>query len=59
MIADRQFSSGTASGTTHRTAHSRIDILIRRKSHAAERAALLRLLDAAGQQGLSGNIDFA
>lgn len=42
-----------------RVPHSGIVILIRRKSRLAERAALLRLLDAAGQQGLAGNINFA
>lgn len=40
-------------------AHSGIIILIRRKSRAAERAALVRLLDTAGEQGLRGNINFA
>lgn len=42
-----------------RIPHSGIIILIRRKSRAAERAALLRLLDAAGEDGLRGNINFA
>jgi predicted nuclease of predicted toxin-antitoxin system len=42
-----------------RVVHSGIIILIRRKSRAAERAALLRLLDTAGEQGLRGNINFA
>ncbi len=39
--------------------HSGIIILIRRKSRAAERAAVLRLLDSAGEQGLRGNVNFA
>jgi hypothetical protein len=34
-------------------------ILIRRKSRAQERAALIRLLDKAGESGLRGNINFA
>jgi predicted nuclease of predicted toxin-antitoxin system len=41
------------------TPHHGIVILIRRKSRAAERAALVRLLDAAGETGLCGNINFA
>lgn len=36
-----------------------IVILIRRRSRAAERAALLRLLQRAGPEGLHGNINFA
>lgn len=40
-------------------AHHGIIILIRRKSGALERAALVRLLDSAGDSGLSGNINFA
>ncbi len=42
-----------------RVAHCGIIILIRRKSRALERAALVRLLDSAGESGLSGNINFA
>ena len=42
-----------------RVAHHGIIILIRRKSRALERAALVRLLDAAGESGLSDNINFA
>jgi predicted nuclease of predicted toxin-antitoxin system len=42
-----------------RTPHHGIVILIRRKSRVAERAALVRLLDAAGEAGLCGNINFA
>ena len=39
--------------------HPGIVIVIRRRSRAAERAALLRLVDRAGPEGLSGNINFA
>jgi predicted nuclease of predicted toxin-antitoxin system len=39
--------------------HRGVIVLIRRKSRAAERAALVRLLDAAGESGLRGNINFA
>lgn len=42
-----------------RVAHNGLIILIRRKSRALERAALVRLLDSAGKSGLSGNINFA
>lgn len=42
-----------------RVAHHGIIILIRRKSRALERAALVRLLDSAGESGLSDNINFA
>jgi len=42
-----------------RIPHRGIIILIRRKSRTAERAALLRLLDAAGESGLSSNVNFA
>lgn len=41
-----------------RTHHGLI-ILFRRKSRAAERAALVRLLQNAGEQGLAGNVNFA
>jgi hypothetical protein len=40
-------------------AHRGIIILIRRKSRALERAALIRLLDTAGEPGLRDNINFA
>jgi predicted nuclease of predicted toxin-antitoxin system len=40
-------------------AHHGIIILIRRKSRALERAALVHLLDSAGESGLTGNINFA
>jgi predicted nuclease of predicted toxin-antitoxin system len=39
--------------------HCGIIILIRRKSRAAERAALVRLLDHISESGLSYNINFA
>lgn len=42
-----------------RVAHRGIIILIRRKSRALERAALVRLLDSAGELGLKDNINFA
>jgi hypothetical protein len=42
-----------------RVPHRGIIILIRRRSRALERAALVRLLDAAGEGGLRGNINFA
>jgi hypothetical protein len=33
--------------------------MIRRRSRAAERAALLRLIERAGAEGLADNINFA
>lgn len=39
--------------------HRGIIILIRRKTRAAERAALVHLLDQAGEAGILGNINFA
>ena len=39
--------------------HCGIVIVIRRRSRAAERAALLRLVEGAGEEGLGGNINFA
>jgi predicted nuclease of predicted toxin-antitoxin system len=39
--------------------HHGIIILIRRKSRTAERAALIRLLDNAGEAGITGNVNFA
>ena len=41
------------------TNHAGIIVLIRRKSRALERSALVRLLDRAGESGISGNINFA
>lgn len=34
-------------------------VLFRRKSRAAERAALVRLLASAGDRGLAGNVNYA
>jgi predicted nuclease of predicted toxin-antitoxin system len=42
-----------------RVVHHGILILIRRKSRVLERAALVRLLDSAGESGLRDNINFA
>lgn len=42
-----------------REPHHGIVIVIRRRTRAAERAALLRLLDSAGESGLRNNITFA
>ena len=39
--------------------HAGIIILIRRKSRVAERSALVRLLDTAGESGIRNNINFA
>lgn len=39
--------------------HGGLIILIRRRSRALERAALVRLLDQAGEVGIQGNINFA
>lgn len=39
--------------------HHGIIVLFRRKSRTAERAALVRLLEGAGEQGLANNITFA
>jgi predicted nuclease of predicted toxin-antitoxin system len=41
------------------TSHGGIIILIRRRTRALERAALVRLLDSAGESGIQGNINFA
>ncbi len=40
-------------------AHTGIIIILRRRTRAAESAALLRLLRAAGDGGINGNINFA
>ncbi len=40
-------------------AHPGIIVIIRRKSRMAEKAALLRLLERAGESGLAANINFA
>jgi len=39
--------------------HSGIVVVIRRRTRAAERAALFRLLERAGETGLKNNINFA
>ena len=39
--------------------HAGLIILIRRRTRAQERAALVRLLDSAGESGLRENINFA
>jgi predicted nuclease of predicted toxin-antitoxin system len=39
--------------------HAGLVVLIRRRTRAQERAALVRLLDNAGESGLCGNINFA
>jgi predicted nuclease of predicted toxin-antitoxin system len=39
--------------------HHGIVIIIRRRSRAEERAALLRLLDRAGDRGIGNNVNFA
>lgn len=44
---------------TKHVPHRGIIILIRRKARATERAAVLRLLDVAGESGLNGNTNFA
>ena len=40
-------------------AHAGIIVVVRRKTRAAETAALLRLLRAAGEDGIHGNINFS
>src|SRR5258708_34713389 len=42
-----------------RQPHHGIVVVIRRKSRASERAALFLLLERAGENGLTGNINFA
>lgn len=42
-----------------RISHAAIIVLIRRKSRALARSALVRLFDRAGEPGISGNINFA
>ncbi len=39
--------------------HAGIVILVRRRSRALERAALVQLLDQAGESGIRGNVNFA
>ena len=40
-------------------AHAGIILVFRRKTRAGERAALIKLLDRAGEAGIVGNINFA
>ena len=42
-----------------RSRHAGLIVLIRRRSRALERAALVRLIDAAGEVGIRGNVNFA
>ena len=42
-----------------RQTHHGIIVIVRRRTRAAERAALLRLLERAGEPGLTSNINFA
>ena len=42
-----------------RQTHHGIIVIVRRRTRAAERAALLRLLERAGEAGLTSNINFA
>lgn len=42
-----------------RQPHHGIIVIFRRRTRAAERAALFRLLERAGETGLKGNINFA
>ena len=39
--------------------HHGIIVIVRRRTRALERAALFRLLERAGEAGLTGNINFA
>jgi len=42
-----------------RKLHCGLIILVRRKNRSAERAALIRLIDKAGEEGIESNINFA
>jgi predicted nuclease of predicted toxin-antitoxin system len=44
---------------TARHSHQGLIVVIRRKTRAAERAALFRLLQRAGEAGLRDNVNFA
>jgi len=46
-------------GIARQISHAGSIILVRRKSRALERAALVQLLDSAGETGIRGNINFA
>ena len=39
--------------------HAGVILLIRRRTRVAERAALVQLLDKAGESGIANNINFA
>lgn len=39
--------------------HHGVIVVIRRRSRAQERAALFRLLERAGEEGIRGNVNFA
>jgi hypothetical protein len=39
--------------------HSGIIVVVRRKTRSAERAAIIALLERAGEGGILGNINFA
>jgi predicted nuclease of predicted toxin-antitoxin system len=39
--------------------HAGVILLIRRRTRVAERAALVRLLDQAGESGIANNVNFA
>jgi len=44
---------------TQSVAHAGVVVLVRRRSRALERAALVQLLDKAGEAGIVGNVNFA
>jgi predicted nuclease of predicted toxin-antitoxin system len=46
-------------GLAAKQPHLGIVVVIRRRTRAAERAALFRLLDRAGETGLKNNVNFA
>ena len=46
-------------GIAGQVPHAGIIILVRRRSRALERAALVQFLDSAGEAGVRGNINFA
>jgi hypothetical protein len=67
-VLDAAFGSGCLPLTCNRDdflqlaeqkPHRGIIIVIRRRTRAAERAALFRLLERAGETGLKNNVNFA
>ena len=46
-------------GLVHDRPHSGLIIVVRRRTRIAECAAILRLIEKAGPQGLGGNVNFA